>query len=127
MKAIWIVLQLQHFHLGSQVPDIIDVRRSAAEACRFFVELRKEGAPLNYIDLGGGLGIDYTGEHKSTENSINYSTDEYCYSIVEAVKNTMDDADQKHPHNRHRKRKGNGRLQLHVAVQHHQCDPLRRR
>ncbi|WP_321341827.1 biosynthetic arginine decarboxylase [uncultured Cohaesibacter sp.] len=90
-------LQLQHFHLGSQVPDIIDVRRSAAEACRFFVELRKEGAPLNYIDLGGGLGIDYTGEHKSTENSINYSTDEYCYSIVEAVKNTMDDADQKHP------------------------------
>nr|WP_321524686.1 biosynthetic arginine decarboxylase [uncultured Cohaesibacter sp.] len=90
-------LQLQHFHLGSQVPDILDVRRSAAEACRFFVELRKEGAPLSYIDLGGGLGIDYTGEHKSTENSINYSTDEYCYSIVEAVMNTMDDAGQKHP------------------------------
>ena len=46
-------LQLQHFHLGSQVPDILDVRRSTAEACRYFVELRKEGAPLNYIDLGG--------------------------------------------------------------------------
>ncbi|WP_316860552.1 biosynthetic arginine decarboxylase [uncultured Cohaesibacter sp.] len=90
-------LQLQHFHLGSQVPDILDVRRSAAEACRFFVELRKEGAPLNYIDLGGGLGIDYTGEHKSTENSINYSISEYCYNIVEAVKNTMDDAGQSHP------------------------------
>ena len=90
-------LQLQHFHLGSQVPDILDVRRSTAEACRFFVELRKEGAPLNYIDLGGGLGIDYTGEHKSTENSINYSTDEYCYNIVEAVRNTMDDAGESHP------------------------------
>nr|WP_321443606.1 biosynthetic arginine decarboxylase [uncultured Cohaesibacter sp.] len=90
-------LLLQHFHLGSQVPDILDVRRSTAEACRFFVELRKEGAPLHYIDLGGGLGIDYTGEHKSTENSINYTTDEYCYNIVEAVRNTMDDAGEKHP------------------------------
>ena len=90
-------LQLQHFHLGSQVPDILDVRRSTAEACRFFVELRKEGAPLTYIDLGGGLGIDYTGEHKSTENSINYTTNEYCYNIVEAVKNTMDDAGESHP------------------------------
>ncbi|PLW75587.1 biosynthetic arginine decarboxylase [Cohaesibacter celericrescens] len=90
-------LQLQHFHLGSQVPDILDVRRSTAEACRYFVELRKEGAPLQYIDLGGGLGIDYTGEHKSTENSINYTTGEYCNNIVEAVKNTMDDAGQAHP------------------------------
>jgi arginine decarboxylase len=90
-------LQLQHFHLGSQVPDILDVRRSTAEACRFFVELRREGAPLKYIDLGGGLGIDYTGEHKSTENSINYTTGEYCMNIVEAVKNTMDDAGEEHP------------------------------
>jgi arginine decarboxylase len=90
-------LLLQHFHLGSQVPDILDVRRSTAEACRFFVELRKEGAPLKYIDLGGGLGIDYTGEHKSTENSINYTTTEYCNNIVEAVKNTMDDAGEDHP------------------------------
>ena len=90
-------LQLQHFHLGSQVPDILDVRRSTAEACRFFVELRKEGAPLNYIDFGGGLGIDYTGEHKSTDNSINYTIGEYCNNIVETVKNTMDDADQSHP------------------------------
>lgn len=90
-------LQLQHFHLGSQVPDILDVRRSTAEACRFFVELRKEGAPLKYIDLGGGLGIDYTGEHKSTDNSINYTTREYCHNIVEAVKNTMDDAGEPHP------------------------------
>ncbi len=90
-------LLLQHFHLGSQVPDILDVRRSTAEACRFFVELRKEGAPLKYIDLGGGLGIDYTGEHKSTENSINYTTTEYCNNIVEAVKNTMDDAGEEHP------------------------------
>ena len=90
-------LQLQHFHLGSQVPDILDVRRSTAEACRYFVELRKEGAPLNYIDLGGGLGIDYTGEHKSTDNSINYTTGEYCMNIVEAVKNTMDDAGEPHP------------------------------
>ena len=90
-------LQLQHSHLGSQVPNIIEIRMAAQEACRFFVELRKEGAPLTCLDLGGGLGIDYTGEHRATENSTNYTLSEYCLNIVETVKYAMDEAEEAHP------------------------------
>ena len=90
-------LQLQHSHLGSQVPNIIEIRMAAQEACRFFVELRKEGAPLTCLDLGGGLGIDYTGEHRATENSTNYTLSEYCLNIVETVKYAMDEARETHP------------------------------
>lgn len=90
-------LVLQHSHLGSQVPNIIEIRMAAQEACRFFVELRKEGAPLSFLDLGGGLGIDYTGEHRATENSTNYTLSEYSVNIVETVKYAMDKADMAHP------------------------------
>ena len=70
-------LMLQHSHLGSQIPDVNDVRRAVNEACRYFAELTREGVPLTHLDLGGGLGIDYTGEMKATENSVNYTVDEY--------------------------------------------------
>ena len=50
-------LKLQHSHLGSQVPNIIEIRMAAQEACRFFVEISREGAPLEFLDLGGGLGL----------------------------------------------------------------------
>jgi len=90
-------LTLQHSHLGSQVPNIIEIRMAAQEACRFFIEIRNEGAPLEILDLGGGLGIDYTGEHTATENSTNYSLQEYCTNIVETVKYEMDEANLDHP------------------------------
>ncbi len=90
-------LKLQHSHLGSQIPDIIDVRRAADEACRYFVELSAEGVPLTHLDLGGGLGIDYTGEKSATENSINYSVAEYCDNVVETVAYAMDEAGLEHP------------------------------
>ena len=90
-------LRLQHSHLGSQVPNIMEIRLAAQEACRFFVELTKEGAPLEYLDLGGGLGIDYTGEHRASENSINYTLQEYCTNVVETVKYTLDNANIPHP------------------------------
>lgn len=90
-------LQLQHSHLGSQVPDVNDVRRAAAEACRYFVELTREGAPLTHLDLGGGLGIDYTGEKRAAENSINYTVEEYCANVVETVAYAMDEAELAHP------------------------------
>ena len=85
-------LILQHSHLGSQIPDIIEIRKATQEACRFFSEITNQGAPLKYIDLGGGLGVDYTGEQKSVVNSINYSLDEYCINIVETVKYELDQA-----------------------------------
>lgn len=90
-------LKLQHSHLGSQVPDVNDVRRAASEACRYFVELVREGVPLTHLDLGGGLGVDYTGEKRAGENSINYSVEEYCSNLVETVAYAMDDAGLEHP------------------------------
>ena len=90
-------LQLQHSHLGSQVPDVNDVRRAAAEACRYYSELVGEGVPLTHLDLGGGLGVDYTGEKRASENSINYTIAEYCANVVETVAYAMDEAGVEHP------------------------------
>ncbi len=90
-------LVLQHTHLGSQVPNIMDVRRAATEACRFYTELSALGAPLQYLDLGGGLGVDYTGERRADENSVNYTVDEYCANLIETVRYAMDEASITHP------------------------------
>lgn len=90
-------LQLQHAHLGSQIPDIIDVRRAVSEACRYFVEMKREGVGLTHLDLGGGLGVDYTGEHRSTSNSINYTVEEYCENVVETVTYALDEGEVDHP------------------------------
>jgi len=90
-------LVLQHSHLGSQVPNMIEIRKFAQEASRLFIEIRRLGANLHYLDLGGGLGVDYTGENSSSPNSINYSLEEYCYSVVETVGFEMDDASVEHP------------------------------
>ncbi|GAA6179463.1 biosynthetic arginine decarboxylase [Shimia sp. NS0008-38b] len=90
-------LKLQHSHLGSQVPDVNDVRRAATEACRYYTEMTHEGVPLTHLDLGGGLGVDYTGEQRATENSVNYTVEEYCSNIVETVAYAMDAANAPHP------------------------------
>ncbi len=90
-------LTLQHSHLGSQVPDVNDVRRAVTEACRYYTELTREGVPLTHLDLGGGLGVDYTGEKRAAENSINYDVAEYCSNIVETVGYAMDEAQVAHP------------------------------
>ena len=90
-------LKLQHSHLGSQVPDVNDVRRAVSEACRYYTELTREGVPLTHLDLGGGLGVDYTGEKRATDSSINYSMREYCTNIVETVQYAMDEAEITHP------------------------------
>lgn len=90
-------LVLQHSHLGSQLPHIIEIRHAVREACTFYTALIEEGAPLGYLDIGGGLGVDYTGEHKSKLNSINYSLQEYCTNVVETIKFALDEADVKHP------------------------------
>ncbi|WP_261194581.1 biosynthetic arginine decarboxylase [Pseudoruegeria sp. SHC-113] len=90
-------LKLQHSHLGSQVPDVNDVRRAVNEACRYFTELTGEGAELTHLDLGGGLGVDYTGEKIASENSVNYSVEEYCTNVVETVAYALDEAGVEHP------------------------------
>ncbi len=90
-------LQLLHCHLGSQIPNIRDIRSGVVEACRYFADLSNEGAALHYIDLGGGLAVDYTGANTSDEQSRNYSLEEYCVDIVETLKSTLDSYGIAHP------------------------------
>ena len=90
-------LMLQHSHLGSQIPSVNEARMAADEASRFYIELRREGAPLTHLDLGGGLGIDYTGEARASGNSINYTLSEYATNLVETVKYALDAAGEPHP------------------------------
>jgi arginine decarboxylase len=91
-------LQLLHCHLGSQIPDIQDIRAGVQEACRYYADLSREGAPLGYLDLGGGLAVDYVGARSSHVHSRNYTLDEYCSDIVEVVKDTLDPQGIAHPH-----------------------------
>nr|VTO95316.1 Biosynthetic arginine decarboxylase [Mycobacterium riyadhense] len=90
-------LQLLHYHLGSQIPSIRDIRRGVQEACRYYVALRQEGAPLGYLDLGGGLGVDYDGSRTNSNCSTNYSLDEYCTGVIETIISTLGPAGVPHP------------------------------
>lgn len=90
-------LRLLHYHLGSQIPNIRDIRASIQEACRVYVDLIYEGAPMGYFDLGGGLAVDYDGSHTNYMNSRNYTLDEYCADIIESIMETMDGEDVSHP------------------------------
>ena len=90
-------LKLLHYHLGSQIPNIRDIRSAVLEASRVYSELVKEGAPMGYLDLGGGLAVDYDGSNTNYTNSRNYSIEEYCMDIVEAVMTIMDNSGVKHP------------------------------
>ena len=82
--------QLLHFHLGSQIPDIRNIRDGINEACRFYLDLVEEGAPLGYLDLGGGLAVDYDGSSSTASHSRNYNLDEYCVDVVEGVIESLD-------------------------------------
>ncbi|MCW8195373.1 biosynthetic arginine decarboxylase [Proteobacteria bacterium 005FR1] len=90
-------LQLLHAHIGSQIPNIRNIRVGVLEACRYYVSLVEEGAPMGYLDLGGGLAVDYDGTRSNSTHSMNYRLDEYCVDIVEAVIETLDSADVPHP------------------------------
>ena len=69
-------LKLLHFHLGSQIPNIREIRSAALEATRVYAELVREGAPMGYLDLGGGLAVDYDGSNTNYTNSRNYNIEE---------------------------------------------------
>jgi arginine decarboxylase len=90
-------LQLLHYHLGSQIPNIRDIRQAVLEASRFYADLVKEGAPMGYFDLGGGLAVDYDGSQTNYKHSMNYSLDEYTYDILEVIRSILDEAEVSHP------------------------------
>jgi arginine decarboxylase len=74
--------KLLHFHIGSQVPDILTVKKAVQEAARFYAKLHKLGFPIEYVDVGGGLGVDYDGSRSAFDSSTNYSLQEYTNDIV---------------------------------------------
>jgi len=84
------ILKLVHFHLGSQIPDIRNIKLGMAEVSRFYVELRQLGVDVEFVDVGGGLGVDYDGSRSVTAASVNYSIQEYAndivYSLAEACR-----------------------------------------
>jgi arginine decarboxylase len=75
-------LRLVHFHIGSQVPNIITIKNAVIEATRFYCQLAKMGFPMGYLDVGGGLGVDYDGSRTNFESSMNYSIEEYARDVV---------------------------------------------
>ncbi|WP_230370895.1 biosynthetic arginine decarboxylase [Paludibacterium denitrificans] len=75
-------VRLMHFHMGSQIANIGDYRPGFREALRYFAELRSLGLPIDHVDVGGGLGVDYDGTHSRNASSINYDMDEYAQVIV---------------------------------------------
>lgn len=90
-------LQMLHFHLGSQIPNIRNIRDGVTEACRFYVDLVNEGAPMGFLDFGGGLAVDYDGSESTEAHSRNYDVDEYCIDVVETVATALDLAGVAHP------------------------------
>jgi len=90
-------LELLHFHLGSQVSSIRNVKEALREAARTYCELHKLGAPLGYLDVGGGLGIDYDGSQTNFSSSMNYSLQEYANDIVFGTMEQCDADDVPHP------------------------------
>jgi arginine decarboxylase len=89
-------LQLLHYHIGSQVPSISSIKSSLKEGARFFTELYAMGAGLKYIDVGGGLGVDYDGTGHS-DSSINYSEQEYANDVVSTLQALCDEKGIPHP------------------------------
>ena len=90
-------LQLLHFHLGSQITNIRQIKGAVIEAARVYVELRRAGAGLQYLDVGGGLGIDYDGSQTDFESSVNYTLQEYANDVVYHIQSICDESEVPHP------------------------------
>lgn len=90
-------LQLLHFHLGSQIANIRDIQTGLRECARFYSQLREMGAPVDVVDIGGGLGIDYEGTRSRSACSVNYSVAEYAYNVVQTFADECSQNNYPHP------------------------------
>lgn len=90
--------KLLHFHIGSQMSDIRKVKEAVSEGARLYAKMIQEGVPLEYLDIGGGLGIDYDGTSSTHDSSRNYSTEEYVADVVYGVKQVCELENVPHPH-----------------------------
>src|SRR6267142_4773679 len=89
--------KLLHFHIGSQVPDILIVKRAVQEAARFYAKLSKMGFQIEFLDVGGGLGVDYDGSRSAFDSSTNYSLQEYANDIVYYIADVCNTEKVAHP------------------------------
>ena len=90
-------LKLLHFHLGSQVSSIIPVKNAMREAGQIYVELVKMGCEMGYLDVGGGLAVDYDGSKTDFRGSMNYDLKEYAYDVVASVQEACEKASVRPP------------------------------
>ncbi len=91
-------LKLIHFHIGSQITKIRRIKNALREASQFYVQLTKQGFNIDFIDIGGGLGVDYDGTRSSaSENSMNYSIQEYVNDAVYSFVDVCNKNEIKHP------------------------------
>ncbi|MBS1855894.1 MAG: biosynthetic arginine decarboxylase [Acidobacteria bacterium] len=90
-------LKLLHFHLGSQITNIRQIKGAVNEAVRVYVDLARAGAGLEYLDVGGGLGIDYDGSQTDFESSVNYTLQEYANDVIYHVQSVCDEVEVPHP------------------------------
>ena len=90
-------LKLLHFHIGSQVPDILTVKKAVQEAARLYAKLYKMDFKIEFLDVGGGLGVDYDGSRSAFDSSTNYSLQEYTNDIVYYVADVCNAENVPHP------------------------------
>lgn len=90
-------LQVLHFHLGSQIANISDIQRGMRECARYYAELKKLGANILTVDVGGGLGVDYEGTQSRSFCSTNYTTQEYANNIVYTLMDICNENNLSHP------------------------------
>jgi len=90
-------MRMLHVHVGSQVPNLRDLRRGLTEAARVFTHLREAGLDLKIMDVGGGLGVDYEGTRSRSSNSINYTVEDYARTVVDVIAEVCGAADQPTP------------------------------
>ena len=85
-------VKLLHFHIGSQITKIDKIKTALIEGTRIYTEMKKLGVGIEYVDIGGGLGVDYDGSKSSYFSSVNYSIEEYANDVIYQIKNICDDA-----------------------------------
>jgi arginine decarboxylase len=90
-------LKLVHFHIGSQVTDILTVKKAVQEAARYYAKLHKLGFAIRYLDVGGGLGVDYVGSRSAFDSSTNYSLQEYTNDVIYYVADVCNAENVPHP------------------------------
>ncbi len=90
-------VQLIHFHIGSQVTNIRKIKNALREVSQFYVQMIKNGCPIQFVDIGGGLGVDYDGSRSLGPSSINYSIQEYANDAIYMLKEAADKNGLEHP------------------------------